>query len=527
MRTIIQILVVGSLALMVYGQDDTASVQSVMEQLRSYQGDILPVVTRPAGGPVTAEPEAGKVQAEPSEGTTAPVTTAEVVLKPEAAADKAEVVKASPAGQKFKGQHKRTEEKAIEEVDQAWGSGLVMRYYSVTERFVKFMKLDGTKAATDITGKFSTIEFPEGSSAIYFPDLKKLIVNNTPANLSVLEEFLSAFGRAEAKASAEQVKIETRFVEFSEGALQELGFNWEAPSADFNLGGDWSVNDGGTPPGPQDLFSGALRTTPFDQTKNMNPDTALAEVSSRIGSSRIDNWNANRVEDMFSSNAGQLNVSGSVDHNPIDMLIRALDQTSGVDVLSAPSVVTLSGEPAVITVGERHFYPEVYEAGTSQGTVLHVVYQDFKEKVLGVEMTVTPVVTEKEIKLKINPRITELLGWEQFELAPKDSSYTYYQYRVGMQFEHKAVVAKLPIFKRREIKTEISVASGSTVGMGGLIGEKTEAFSDRVPVLGSIPLIGRLFRSEGERTVKRNLMIFVTASKVTPSGRMISERSFE
>ena len=83
------------------------------------------------------------------------------------------------------------------------------------------------------------------------------------------------------------------------------------------------------------------------------------------------------------------------------------------------------------------------------------------------------------------------------------------------------------IVHRREVKTEVSVASGATIGMGGLIGEKTEAFSDRVPVLGSIPLIGRLFRSEGNRTIKRNLMIFVTASKVSPSGRIISEQSFE
>jgi type II secretory pathway component GspD/PulD (secretin) len=129
--------------------------------------------------------------------------------------------------------------------------------------------------------------------------------------------------------------------------------------------------------------------------------------------------------------------------------------------------------------------------------------------------------------MKINPKINELLGWQQFELAAADTSYTYYQYRVGMQFDHEAVIAQLPLFNRREVKTEVSVASGSTLAMGGLIGEKTEAFSDRVPVLGSIPLIGRIFRSEGNRTVKRNLMIFVTASKVAPNGRILSERSFE
>jgi general secretion pathway protein D len=156
-----------------------------------------------------------------------------------------------------------------------------------------------------------------------------------------------------------------------------------------------------------------------------------------------------------------------------------------------------------------------------------VKYEDFKETVLGVEMTVTPTIKDNEILMKINPKINELLGWQRFELAPDNTSYTYFQYRVGMQFNHEPVMAQLPVFNRREVKTEVSVVSGSTIAMGGLIGEKTEAFSDRVPVLGSIPLVGRIFRSEGNRTVKRNLMIFVTASKVSPNGRILSEKSFE
>jgi general secretion pathway protein D len=65
----------------------------------------------------------------------------------------------------------------------------------------------------------------------------------------------------------------------------------------------------------------------------------------------------------------------------------------------------------------------------------------------------------------------------------------------------------------------VTVADGSTVGMGGLIYDKVETFKDKVPVLGSIPLVGRLFRSEGERSVKRNLMIFVTATQVDVNGR--------
>jgi hypothetical protein len=82
---------------------------------------------------------------------------------------------------------------------------------------------------------------------------------------------------------------------------------------------------------------------------------------------------------------------------------------------------------------------------------------------------------------------------------------------------------KLPYFRLREMTTKVTVADGSTVGMGGLIYDKMETYKDKVPVLGSIPLIGRLFRSEGEKTIKRNLMIFVTATEVDVNGRRSSD----
>lgn len=405
--------------------------------------------------------------------------------------------------------HRKSEEAAMNEVDLNWG--LILRYYPVTARFLESMSLEGIDQVTDIADQFSVVDFPKGSSALYMPDLQKLFVKNTAANLSKLEEVLAAFGEAEVQASEEQVEIEARFVEFSEGALEELGFKWSAPDG-ADLPGDWSLKV------DQDLFADSLRSVPFTQTETLG---LVGEDRSTTGE-----WSVNRIEDMFSPAAGTLALSGEIDSKAIDLLINALDQTAGVDVLSAPSVTTLSGESATIVVGERHSYPEVYEASGTSGTMVYVKYEDFSEKILGVEMGVKPTINHDEIKMEINPRITELLGWENYQVAPANSSYNYYQQRIGQQFEHEAVVARLPIFKRREIKTEISVANGATVGLGGLIGEKIEAFEDRVPLLGSIPLIGGLFRSEGERAVKRNLMIFVTARKVQPSGALAS-RSFE
>ena len=541
MKTSFQILIVVGLALgMAYGQEQaTNSVQAGLNELNAYQGasptapvaEAAPVAETPVAVAAESAPAVLPAEPAPVAVAAAPVDVPAVLevsreqyvagdyAKAEAgfssvqAADPENKVAAFFLRQLSKMNHRAAEESAVKAVDQDWG--MILRYYPVSDRFVKGMGLEGVTEVSDVVPKFSAVDFPKGSSALYLPDLHKLFVKNTPANLAKIEQVLGAFGQTEVSQSEEQVKIETRFVEFNEGALQELGFNW-FDQADGNsiTRGDWSVTDG------QDLFSGAMRSLPYGQTGALG----LGEVRASGPATTT------RIEDAFNSQAtgpGKIGFSGTFGGEDIGLVLSALDQSSGVDVLSAPSVTTLSGQQAVITVGERHFYPEVYEAGVSQGTMLHVKYEDFKEKILGVEMTVTPTIKGDDIQMKINPKITELLGWQKFQLAPADSSYTYYQYRVGLLFSHSNIVAQLPIFNRREVKTEVSVASGSTIGMGGLIGEKMEAFSDRVPVLGSIPLVGRLFRTEGNRTIKRNLMIFVTASKVSPSGRIISEQSFE
>jgi len=183
--------------------------------------------------------------------------------------------------------------------------------------------------------------------------------------------------------------------------------------------------------------------------------------------------------------------------------------------------------PAVIRVGQLHAFPEVYEVGANEGNILHVMYQDFEEKLLGVELEVTPKVKKDQITLELAPEVSELIGWQNYEVAPQDSAYTYYQFRINEKFYHDPINARLPIFKKRSIRTSVTIQSGSTIGMGGLINEKTEAYEDKVPLLGNIPLVGRLFRNEGERAVKRNLLMFVTANVVEPSGRLRTTRSFE
>ena len=82
----------------------------------------------------------------------------------------------------------------------------------------------------------------------------------------------------------------------------------------------------------------------------------------------------------------------------------------------------------------------------------------------------------------------------------------------------------MPFFEIRSVQTRVTVADGSTVMMGGLVDERVETFRDQVPILGDIPYLGRLFRTEGSRSVKKNLVIYVKATQVDERGMTREDR---
>jgi general secretion pathway protein D len=84
-----------------------------------------------------------------------------------------------------------------------------------------------------------------------------------------------------------------------------------------------------------------------------------------------------------------------------------------------------------------------------------------------------------------------------------------------------------PIFSTRKVTTSVSVWDGQTVVLGGLMREDVQKTEDRTPILGDIPLVGRLFRSNAEQHIKRNLVIFVTARLINPGGQLVNQKDEE
>ncbi len=88
-------------------------------------------------------------------------------------------------------------------------------------------------------------------------------------------------------------------------------------------------------------------------------------------------------------------------------------------------------------------------------------------------------------------------------------------------------VINQPIFSSRKVTTSVSVWDGQTVVLGGLMREDVQKTEDRTPIIGDIPLVGRLFRTNVDQHIKRNLVIFVTARLINPGGQLVNQTEEE
>jgi general secretion pathway protein D len=114
----------------------------------------------------------------------------------------------------------------------------------------------------------------------------------------------------------------------------------------------------------------------------------------------------------------------------------------------------------------------------------------------------------------------------QLNLVPTFTEFLGYDTEVARQF--RTVVQGLPVqdtplprFRVRQVATTAVVWDGQTVVLGGLIAENVKKTREKVPVLGDIPFLGRLFRSEAADSTKKNLIIFVTPTIIDPAGNRV------
>ncbi len=386
----------------------------------------------------------------------------------------------------------------------------------------------GNSGLLDVRGFFSSVPFPPTASAQYNPEFNILLVRNVPKYIAKVEALLGRYNQKAIEERSQQVEIETKFIEVAEGALEELGFDWTIGTA-----GEPLNNDTIAIPGGQKLFTDTLRTGERAFGSSVQPANRATAFNALAGAV------ADPTGDGLIGTAGELLIQKVKGDIPVDLVIRALERQAGSDLLSAPKILTKSGEMASIHVGEVHWFPTAYDVEIERYAQPSLVPLDYEEEKTGVMLEVTPELDPENgtINMKLSPEIRELAGFDEQHVATVWPDFgeedldldgdtpiasDLFDFLTARE-ENRTInadrlIARRPVFKTRKVETTVTIEDGSTIVMGGLIKEKLETFKDSVPFLGRIPLLGRLFRSEGERSVKRNLMIFVTANQVDASG---------
>ena len=374
-----------------------------------------------------------------------------------------------------------------------------------------------------------------GSSLAY--DGSAIIVTQTARNVERIRNILARYN------DVRQVEIESKFMEVQEGALEELGVKWNlsrrgVPQINPATGAPILDSTGRQVFSPRETYTsdGVTRslTTAFPSTANQtsltikelataaNPAPA-APITVPVAPTQVPGG----VQLAATANA-LANITGFVGEFDVTAAIRALSQKQGSDLLSSPKVTVLSGNPATITVAQELRFPQSYGeiqsqvgSGAAAGatglssagvTITAGTPQEFTSRNVGVEMKVTPTVEEDDysISLDLNPKVTEFEGFVEYG-GPSVAISSGVTVTVPPGFYQ-------PIFSVREVTTKVTIWDGATLVMGGLTREEVKKFNDKVPFFGDIPLLGRLFRSKGESSQKRNLLIFVTANLVSPGG---------
>ncbi len=352
-----------------------------------------------------------------------------------------------------------------------------------------------------------------GSSLAF--DGSQLIATQTPRNLERIRNILLRYHEVR------QVEIEAKFMEVQQGALEELGVQWNlATKATQHSGSQAAYTTGnGVTRTLADAFRNATTAQQISIAGDGQPPGGLnlpASAPSIPGGVLL-----------ASSAAPLASITGIIGEFDVNAIVRALAQKSGTELLSAPKLTVLSGNQATITVAQELRYPQSYgqiqsqvgtgslSGGGSAGvSITSGTPQDFTTRNVGVELRVTPTVEEDvhSISLDLNPKVTEFEGFVEYG-GPSIAISGGTTVTVPPGFYQ-------PIFAVREVTTKVTIWDGATLIMGGLTREDVKKINDKIPVLGSVPIIGRLFRSKGESTQKRNLLIFVTANLVNPGGSL-------
>ena len=402
------------------------------------------------------------------------------------------------------------------------------------------------------------VSFPEGATARYDASSRLLTVRNTAYNQEEIEELISM-----PLETDRAVVLNVIAMEVNESDLNELGFEWMfnfslAPKSTFLSGVAETALDAVTadPASPEPMPS-----TSFSATEGLRSGRSVLttdNVENLIKSGRAGMY------DSYNAAAGKapgiFSFRGVWNSGDVTMIMRGAAQKKGADVLTNPRIVFTPGrdEQVLFANIREMFYPETYaepqisttsfNLGTE--TSIGLDGQENNRNVNGRATIATPAHPESFIRFGTNEDavggVGSVVQIHDASVAPDGRHVTMaltvtlnefegfvnwgtpiYSYMmtddstraVRMTLTENQILK--PVFKRRMENTKLTVGSGAVVVIGGLKESRSVRYEDKLPVLGDLPMVGRLFRSEGEEKIRKAFLMFVKVDVVDPTGRLI------
>ena len=360
----------------------------------------------------------------------------------------------------------------------------------------------------------------ESTSAMCFSDTGKLVVRNTPNELSKVEQRIRD---AQGEPPQKQFEVETKFLSFTENDVKNFTFNYNVA---LKNGGIPIPGVPGAPFTPAQATSVAANSSGLRGTSGINPGGGSVTALQAL------------LDPTYPQDASnQIGVNAQVFGRGFAAVLQLLQNAIGKDLVAAPRVTLADGKQSKIVISRRMYYPTSYtqpqvpnnDQGVGAGFILPANPTGFEYRDIGTTLEVKGESTSipKAVDLDFaNLLVEDFEGFVdygvlistvtqggQFDTPPStDPSVTQ---NIG------AAPFLVPIFTKKSLQSRVRLIDGETVGMGGLISDTVQLVDDKVPMLGDIPMLGRLFRSEASQKIKSNLVIFCTLRIINPDGTLV------
>ena len=329
------------------------------------------------------------------------------------------------------------------------GGSTRVRYlrYADAEELAGKLQTHFTQQST--AGAASGASNPDHVSVWADPQTNAIVVNAPP---KMMRSLMSIVDKLDIRRA--QVLVEAIIVEVLATKVSDLGVTWAVEGSGSNA--------------------------PIGITNFPASGTNLINLIGATQGGTIDPSAAAAIGEGISIGVGRI-VSGGTSFAAI---LHALEADATTNIISTPTIVTTDNEEASLNVGQE--VPFVTGSFTNTGTAGGAVnpFQTIQREQIGVKLTITPQINEgNAILLKISQEISSIA--------------------------ESATGAADLITNQRTIDTTVIVEDGGILVLGGLIEDTLRESTQKVPILGSIPLIGALFRNRSVDKVKTNLMVFI------------------